>query len=415
MDVANSAIVFRIVLTNPVEKGWFPILSLWYYNSDMTTFLSRIFGKSEERAVGIDIGTAAIKVVELYTESGHVYLETYGSIALGPYADSEVGKATGLSVEKTQDALEKLLTESACSAKNAAVTIPFSASLISVIRLPKVSESRLEQIVPNEARKYVPAPIEEVMLDWSVIDAKMGAPVDNSQDEDDPTKEGDKDEGKNKKKVEQIDVLLAVIHNYSLERYQEILKETKLNTLFFEIEVFSTLRALSPLEKDIPVAVIDIGAATSQIYITEGGITRSSHTINMGSQDITISISKALNISEEEAEMVKRAIGAGGSYIHLQEAVQETLGYLHSDALKFIGSYEKKNLCSVDKVIISGGGATMKGLEKVSQEQLGKNVSIARPFDRVKSLPFMKETLARIGPEYTPALGAALRAIGMED
>ena len=381
----------------------------------MTTLFSRIFGKSEERAVGIDVGTSAIKLVELYTESGHLYLETYGSIALGPYADSGVGKATGLSIEKNQDALEKLLAESACSAKNAAVTIPFSASLISVIRLPKASESRLEQIVPNEARKYVPAPIEEVMLDWSVIDAKQGAPVDNNPTESEIKGNEGEEAKKEMKNIEQIDVLMAVIHNYSLERYQAILKETNLNVLFYEIEVFSTLRALSPIERDVPVAVIDIGAATSQIYITEGGITRASHTINMGSQDITISISKALNISEEEAEMVKRAIGAGGSFIHLQEAVQESLEHLYTDALRFIGSYEKKNLSSVDRVIMAGGGASMKGIEKVSQERLGKNVSVGKPFDRVKIPPFMKETLARIGPEYTPALGAALRAIGVEE
>ena len=393
----------------------FPIWSLWYYNSRMTTLFSRIFGKSEERAVGIDVGTSSIKIVELYTESGHLYLETYGSIALGPYADSGVGKATGLSIEKNQDALEKLLAESACSAKNAAVTIPFSASLISVIRLPKASESRLEQIVPNEARKYVPAPIEGVMLDWSVIDAKQGAPVDNNPTESEIKGNEGEEAKKEMKNIEQIDVLMAVIHNYSLERYQAILKETNLNVLFYEIEVFSTLRALSPIERDVPVAVIDIGAATSQIYITEGGITRASHTINMGSQDITISISKALNISEEEAEMVKRAIGAGGSFIHLQEAVQESLEHLYTDALRFIGSYEKKNHSSVDRVIMAGGGASMKGIEKVSQERLGKNVSVGKPFDRVKIPPFMKETLARIGPEYTPALGAALRAIGVEE
>ncbi|MGM0629411.1 MAG: pilus assembly protein PilM [Patescibacteria group bacterium] len=384
------------------------------------TIFSRIFGKNEKRAVGVDIGTSAIKIVELYTESGHVYLETYGSVALGPYSDFEVGKATGLSVEKIQEALRKVLEESACTADNVAATVPFSASLISVIRLPKVSENRLEQIVPTEARKYVPAPIEEVTLDWSVIDAKPGAPVDNDPEKE-AEKEKDNEEGEdkegesNKKKAEQIDVLLAVIHNYSLERQQKILSGLDMNVMFFEIEVFSTLRALSPIGGDEPVAVIDIGAATSQIYITEGGITRSSHVINMGSQDITISISNALNISQEEAEMVKRAIGAGGSYIHLQEAVQNSLSYLYSEALRFIGSYEKKNQCTVDKVILSGGGASMKGLQKTSQDQLGKEVSIARPFDRVKSLPFMKETLNRIGPEYAPALGAALRAIGVEE
>lgn len=392
----------------------------------MANFFGRIFSKSEKRALGVDIGSSSIKVVELYTDSGHVYLETYGSVALGPYADLEVGKATGLSVEKIQDALQKVMQESGCSAEKAAATIPFNASLVSVIRLPKVSENRLEQIIPIEARKYIPATLEEVVLDWSVIDARPDIPVDNKKVEEDGNgnesgekadkgEEQDKDKKKEKKDdgVAQIDVLLAAIHNDSIERYEKILKGTSLEVSFYEIEVFSTLRALS-IEENVPVAVIDIGSASSKVYIIEGGMMRASHTINRGSQDITIAIAKVMNISEEEAEMVKRAIGAGGSYIHLQEAVQNVLDHLFSEALRFINNYENKNSRAIERVTLSGGGATMKGLQNTAQEFLSKEVQVAKPFDVVKSLPFMKETLAKIGPEYTPAIGAALRAIGFE-
>ncbi len=380
----------------------------------MATLLGRIFGKSEKRALGIDIGSSAIKIVELYTDSGHVFLETYGSVALGPYADMEVGRATNLNNEKIQDALQKIIEESACGAKEAAVTIPFNASLVSVIRLPKASESMLEQIIPNEARKYIPATLEEVTLDWSVMDARQDMPVDNLEIEEDKTKNKNEKDKQNSN-VEQIDVLLAAIHKESIERYRKILKGVSMDVSLFEIEVFSTLRAVSPIEGNIPVAVIDMGATSSKIYIIEGGLMRSSHTINRGSQDITLSISKTMDISNEEAEMVKRAIGSGGSYIHLQQAVQNVLDRLFSEALRFIEVYEKKGLKTVDRVIIAGGGSSMKGIEKVAKDQLGKNVSLAKPFDRVKSPPFMKETLTRVGPEFAPALGVALRAVGVEE
>ena len=162
------------------------------------------------------------------------------------------------------------------------------------------------------------------------------------------------------------------------------------------------------------MAVMDIGAGSTKIYIVEAGVVRSSHTINRGSQDITIAIAGALNISDEEAEMVKRAIGVGGSFIHAEEAVQTSLEYLFSETARVIEDYEKKRLRSLDKIILSGGGSAMKGLQKVAQEKLEKNVFVGNPFDRVKSLPFMKETLARVGPEFAPALGAALRAVGTE-
>ena len=390
----------------------------------MTNLLNRIFGKNEKRAMGIDIGSSAIKLVELYSDSGHIHLETYGSVALGPYADMEVGRATSLTNEKIQDALMKIMEESGCGTKEAAVTIPFNTSLVSVIRLPKISENRLEQIIPNEARKYIPATLEEVMLGWSVMDAQPDIPVDNEEFEkkkteskDDQKKEEVKKEPEEKKtkKAEEIDVLLAAIHKDSIERYRKIAEGVSLNVSLFEIEVFSTLRAVSPIQGNAPVAVMDIGATSSKIYIIEGGIMRSSHTVNRGSQDISLSIAKTMDISGEEAEMVKRAIGAGGSYIHLQEAVQNVLNRLFSETLKFIESYERKGGHSLEKVIISGGGSTMKGIQKIAETELSRQVDTARPFDRVKSLPFMKETLARVGPEYTSALGAALRVVGVEN
>jgi type IV pilus assembly protein PilM len=384
----------------------------------MTTLLNRIFGKNEKRAVGIDIGSSAIKLVEIYSESGHIHLETYGSVALGPYSDVEIGMATSLSNEKIQDALTKIIQESGCGTREAAVTIPFNTSLVSVIRLPKISEGRLEQIIPNEARKYIPATLEEVMLDWSVIDAQPDIPVDNEEAEDKKTNskdDKDKENSGQNKKAEEIDVLLAAIHKDSIERYRKIAEGVSLNVSLFEIEVFSTLRAVSPLQSNGPVAIIDIGSASSKIYIIEGGIMRSSHTVNRGSQDITLSVAKTMDISEEEAEMVKRAIGAGGSYIHLQEAVQNVLHRLFSETLKFIETYEKKGGHNLEKVIISGGGSTMKGIKKVAETELTREIQIAKPFDRVKSLPFMKETLARVGPEYTSALGAALRVVGVDN
>ncbi len=384
----------------------------------MTTLLNRIFGKNEKRAVGIDIGSSAIKLVEIYSEGGHIHLETYGSVALGPYADTNIGMATSLTNEKMQDALTKIIQESGCGTKEAAVTIPFNTSLVSVIRLPKISEGRLEQIIPNEARKYIPATLEEVMLDWSVIDAQPDIPVDNEDVEDkksDSKDDQDEEKSVKNKKAEEIDVLLAAIHKDSIERYRKIAEGVSLNVSLFEIEVFSTLRAVSPIQSNGPVAIIDIGAASSKIYIIEGGIMRSSHTVNRGSQDITLSVAKTMDISEEEAEMVKRAIGAGGSYIHLQEAVQNVLHRLFSETLKFIETYEKKGGHSLDKVIISGGGSTMKGIKNVAETELAREIQIAKPFDRVKSLPFMKETLARVGPEYTSALGAALRVVGVDN
>ena len=109
--------------------------------------------------LGVDIGTSAIKVVQLRRERGRVILETYGAIALGPYAGVEVGRATSLPGEKIAEALKDVIREANVTTTDAAIAIPYSSSLISIIKLPSSVENQLAQVVPIEARKYIPVPI----------------------------------------------------------------------------------------------------------------------------------------------------------------------------------------------------------------------------------------------------------------
>ncbi|MBI4128654.1 MAG: pilus assembly protein PilM, partial [Parcubacteria group bacterium] len=111
---------------------------------------------AEASVLGVDIGAASIKVVQLRSSRGTAILETYGEIALGPYAKMPVGKVVKLTPEVTAQALNDLMKEANVTAKNAGIAIPFSSSLINVIDLPKVDAESLKRIVPIEARKYIP-------------------------------------------------------------------------------------------------------------------------------------------------------------------------------------------------------------------------------------------------------------------
>src|SRR3990167_10289295 len=133
------------------------------------------FGKAAERSVlGIDIGASSAKVVQLRTSRGAAILETYGEIALGPYAQQPIGKALKLSPEKTAEAITDLMREANVTARVGGLSIPFSSSLVTVLDLPKVDNETLKRIVPIEARKYIPIPASEVTLDWFVIPADEG-------------------------------------------------------------------------------------------------------------------------------------------------------------------------------------------------------------------------------------------------
>ena len=134
-------------------------------------FFSKFFNKEELVVLGIDIGSSAIKIVQIRKKNGQAMLETYGELALGPYAGLGIGQAAALPLDKIVQALTDLMKEKEVNitSKKCGISIPFASSLMSVIEMPEVSPKQLAVMVPMEARKYIPVPITEVMLDWSII------------------------------------------------------------------------------------------------------------------------------------------------------------------------------------------------------------------------------------------------------
>mgnify|MGYP001560701063 FL=1 len=128
---------------------------------------------SPDSAVGIDIGSSSIKVVEIKKKGGKAILETYGSIALGPYAGLDAGRVSNLPVEQITDALKEVLKQSSVSARSVAMSIPIQSSLIFTIDLPaQVKDNEMSTIVSTEARRYIPVPISEVAIDYFMLPKK---------------------------------------------------------------------------------------------------------------------------------------------------------------------------------------------------------------------------------------------------
>src|SRR6185437_15760349 len=98
--------------------------------------LSGLFSKEPKSVLGVDIGSSSIKLVQLRREKGRVILETYGAIALGPYAGVEIGRATALGADKLTEALKDLIREANVTTQDAALSIPYASSLVSILRLP---------------------------------------------------------------------------------------------------------------------------------------------------------------------------------------------------------------------------------------------------------------------------------------
>lgn len=373
-----------------------------------TNSLSSVFNKDTvDSVLGIDIGSSSIKVVQLKKKGGKAVLETYGALSLGPYANMEIGMVTNLPTDVLAKALIDVLKESNTTTSDGALAIPSLASLIFIITLPgNISESDLVNIIPVEARKYIPVPIAEVSMDWwmlpneeKIAEDSLGAQAENITNP------------QQKASSNSTEVLVVAIHNDTLSKYRELLVSSNINSHFFEMEVFSAIRSSFNYELS-PVLMMDFGAGKTKVTIIEYGIVKSFHIINRGSADITKNISTSLNISFKEAESLKRNTGLASNINQsVANIVQISVDYILSEANAIVLAYQKKYNKSVSKVILIGGGSqTINLLERVSQV-FAVEVVYGDPFIKTEAPAFLEPILKQSGPEFATAVGLALRQI----
>jgi cell division ATPase FtsA len=204
----------------------------------------------------------------------------------------------------------------------------------------------------------------------------------------------------------------VALHNDTINRYKDIVSKTQLESSFFEIEIFSTMRSI--LDQEVsPVLIVDMGATSTKLYIVEKGILRSSYMINQGSQNITNELSKSFGISVSDAEVLKREKGLTGESdgVKVKDIVTTTLNYIFSEANHVILAFQKKYNKNVSKVVLVGGGSALKGIDQVAKANFQTEVVSGDPFSKVVAPAFLAKVLKDTGPEFAVAVGVALRRL----
>ncbi len=351
--------------------------------------------------MALDIGSSAVKVVQLRKEQGRVILETYGEIATGPYGNLAVGQAVTLSNEKTSELLIDLLREANVTTNSGGMAVPLRSSLLITLEVPDMPKADLERAVPIEARKYIPVPISEVELDWWIIPKQVGDLVVTTE-EPEKAKEGGK----------MLEVLVVAIHKDMIKQYQDVATTISLASNLYEIETFSAIRSV--MHNDLAASVmVDLGAGSTKVAIVDYGIVRLSHTINKGSQDVTMAISRSLGVPFAKAEEIKRRVGlverVGEESII--SSVSPVTEYIFSELNRVMLDYQKKHNRSIGRVILIGGGALLKGIAQIAEKEMDLPVTIGMPFDKVEAPAFLADILKVAGPGFAVSLGLALRGL----
>lgn len=356
---------------------------------DLATLTTLIKGNSSTASVrsgvlGIDIGASSIKIIQLRDVKGVPTLETYGELQLGPYEGIDLGRWTHLPVPKIIEALIDILREAGTSAKSVAFSLSYNASFTTVIQVPSIEQEKLGTMIPVEARKYIPVSLTKVDLDWFPLSIHPEEKVTN--------------------------VLVSAIYKEARERYTNIIEGCGLKIATSEIEIFSMIRSvLSPADE--VVAILDFGASSTRMCIVKKGVVVKTHSIVLSGVEISSALAKDLSIEFKNAEEIKRNMGMHGkeSDPRIQKTIVTTLERGLREIHTVIKRYEESEQSTLQKVVLCGSGALLKGMDAYIQDMFSRQVIIAHPFAKVAYPAFLEDTLAYSGPTFAGAVGVALR------
>lgn len=354
-----------------------------------------LFNK-ERSVLGIDLGSASVKLVQVRLSAEQAVLETYGELSTGPYAAKKVGQGVRLSGEKATEVLVDLIRETGATAKEAVVAMPLHTSFVTSVEIPKMQSEDIKNVMQFEARRYIPIPLAEVVMDWWQV---PDMDIDQEGTVATPAKTS-------------TQVILVAVPRDALDKYQRIVKNANLNVAAFEIELFSTIRSIVGRER-AGVLLVDFGAISTKIALLDHGIIQANHTIEKGLQDVTIALSESLGIGFERAEILKREVGMSTRAEHqeIMKVVWPLVDFLLIEIERFVVGFTRKRKGTVSKIFIAGGGALMPGLADYMVKKFGVEVIIGSPFARLNYPAFFQPVLKEIGPSFSVAVGLALRGL----
>ncbi len=276
------------------------------------------------------------------------------------------------------------------NASQIVASIPESKAFVRVIQIPKMSEDQAKLAVPSEAEQYIPVPLDQTYLDWQII--------------------GGSDD--------KMDVLVTASPRTYVDNFLSILKSTGLRPVAFEVESAAVLRAIStPKNRAEDFVILDMNTYRTSIIIASNGNLQFTSSVPIAGDAFTQSIARALGVSEEEAEKIKRESGLSDSSEsnQVKAALVPVMDNLISEIRNTIRFHEGHSSEKISEIILVGGTAKLKNIVDYLKEQFAADrpemeIGLGNPWVNVfqpEKTPSILDSLS-----YTTAIGLALRAAG---
>jgi type IV pilus assembly protein PilM len=342
--------------------------------------------------VGLDIGSSAVKAVELSRRGrGKEFELSHLGVASMPAEAIVQGAFLNSSaiVESIREAIEKAKIRT----KNVAAAVSGHSVIVKKVSLPAMTRDELDEQIRWEAEQYIPFDVNEVNLDFQILNSGGG-------------------EG-------QMEVLLVAAKKDLVDDYVQVIREAGLVPVAIDVAAFAVENAFEAnydVRADEVVALVNIGAQVVNINIISNGAPAFTRDITTAGNQYTEEIQKALSISFEEAERIK--LGGRRSESSQEVVPQEVESAMRSVTETVIGEISRSldffSATSADsrieRVVLCGGGAGVAGLQAGFQQRSGGKVEVMDPLARmIPNSKFEANYLDEVAPSLGVGVGLALR------
>lgn len=334
---------------------------------------------------GLDIGTSAIRIVQLRGSGTQKALVKYGATPIDPKISMS---DSGADLQKLGAALREAFKQHRITTTNVAVGLPSNKVFSTIVDIDRLSPSELDKNINFQADSLIPTPVAESKLDWAVI--------------------GDSPKDRNK-----LEVLISSVANGFIERRLDLLENMGLNVVAFEPDSLALARAISDPAATSAQMIVDMGVYTTDIVIVLNQAPRLNRAISTGSEAVVKAAIQNLGIDQKQAEQFVFKFGLVKDKLEGQiyNAIVPTIDILVNDIDKSIKFFEARYTnMKIDKIIVTGGASVLPEFPLYLANKFGINVEIGNAWRNIAYDSSRQNELLAVSNHFGVAAGLAERS-----
>lgn len=350
---------------------------------------------TKRRMVGLDIGSFALKLVELKPRKKGKET-TFELMALGyePVPYQSIVEGSIMDSTAVSDAIQHIFYESKTRTSDMSFGVSGSSVIVKRIDVQRLNPNEMHEHILWEARPHIPFTPEEVNIDYEIIESPDTPP-------------------------ERVGVILAATKKEKLNDYLNVIAIAHKNARVVDLESFAVLNSVLEnyeMYHNRCIAIINIGASISNVIIARNCHPVFVRDIAFGGNQFTDLIQKELNLKYEKAESVKKGRQVEGvSPAAVKPVINLIFNELKSEIKKTIEFFRSNTSEGrIDNILLSGGTSNLESIIDFFSQEFDIPVEVVNPFNNIDINPkkFDLDFIKEMAPVFNVAMGLALRAVG---